>query len=93
MTFEWEDFKSLGMWVIVDRLADVILSYVEGCIVEIGMGVSTPMLAKLSKNFGVKHYAVDQSRGKCKRICADERVDGENFILNRSGHHSGLAIR
>jgi hypothetical protein len=69
------------MWIIIDRLADVILSYVEGCIVEIGLGNSTKILAKHAKNLGIKHYAVDKNGGKCRRIRRDPEIQHDGLIV------------
>lgn len=63
--------KAFRYWVIVDRLADVILANVEGCIVEIGVGLSTIVLAKHARKFGRKHYAVDKREHKCESIATD----------------------
>lgn len=46
-------------WVIVDRLTEIVLDNVPGCIVEIGIGQSTPILAKYALAFRRRHYACD----------------------------------
>jgi len=49
-------------WPVMDRLAEVVLTHIEGCIVEIGMGKhSTRIWAKHSKTFQRKFYACDSS--------------------------------
>jgi hypothetical protein len=75
----WWDRDTFHEWVIVDRLADIILYYVKGCVVEIGIGVSTKILAKHAKNAGVKHYAIDTDAGKCERF-------------EKKARHKGLVI-
>lgn len=64
----WDTTKEFHPWIIVDRLADIILYYVGGCVVEIGLGKSTYILAKHAKKAGVKHYGVDTSEKKCIRL-------------------------
>lgn len=52
-------------WIIVDRLADIILSNVKGCIVEIGIGISTVILSGHARDFKVKHYVCDSKESRC----------------------------
>jgi hypothetical protein len=70
-------------WIIVDRLADVILRYVGGCIVEIGLGYSTKMLAKHARNLGIKHYAVDVKRSKCRMVEKNPECQHDGLIVYR----------
>lgn len=51
--------QKMENWIIVKRLAEVVLSHVKGCIVEIGIGESTPILAELALRFKRRHYACD----------------------------------
>jgi len=51
-------------WVIMDRLAEVILTHRRECIVEIGMGASTAILAKHAKIAKVKLYSCDNNPRK-----------------------------
>ena len=51
-------------WVIIDRLAGIILENCKGCIVEIGMGTSTPMLVEHAKKFKVILYSCDIDENK-----------------------------
>ena len=53
-------------WIILDRLADVILANVDGCIVDIGIGSSTKVLIKYAKKFNVQHYSCDINVKKCE---------------------------
>lgn len=53
------EYKYRKGWVILDRLVDIILANVEGCIVEIGMGTSTSILAECAEDAGVKLYGCD----------------------------------
>ena len=68
-----------NIWVVIDRLADVILDNVEGCIVEIGIGASTLVLAKHAEEMGVKLYGCDK-RGRV-RLWAMENIDYDGFIV------------
>lgn len=51
--------KDIRDWVVLDRLADIILEGVDGCIVDIGMGLSTIVLGRHAVNFGRVQYSVD----------------------------------
>ncbi len=54
----------MSNWIIMDRLVEVVLSHIPGCIVEIGIGESTAVLAKWALMFRRRHYACDVSTGK-----------------------------
>lgn len=70
-------------WIIVDRLADIILQNVKGCIVEIGMGSSTLLLSKYAKKFGINHWACDKKDTRCKWMC--DNIEYEYFFpFNKS---------
>jgi len=53
-------------WVILDKLTDVILANVNGCIVDIGIGSSTKILNKHAKKFNILHYSCDINAKKCE---------------------------
>lgn len=48
-------------WVILESLIEPILTNRNGCIVEIGMGASTPMFAKYAQQHKVKLYSCDKN--------------------------------
>ena len=79
MDYWWDD--AFHPWEIVDRLADVILHYVGGCIVEIGLGYSTRILVKHARNFGVKHYAVDIRAKACRSIKNAPKCQYDGLII------------
>jgi hypothetical protein len=74
-------------WVILDRLTDIILYYVGGCIVEIGLGKSTKVLAKCAREAGVKHYAIDKSSSRCRGIEEDVECQHDGLII-----YNGLSL-
>ncbi len=80
-TLDWWDQKAFPPWVIMDRLADIILSYVGGCIVEIGLGKSTFVLSRHAKNFGVKHYAIDTSQRKIDEVLKSGECDHDGLVI------------
>jgi len=53
-------------WDLLDKLVEVILKNVEGCVVEIGLGTSTVILNKYAVQNNKKHYCCDISMTKCK---------------------------
>ncbi len=77
----WWWQKVYKEWIIVERLADVILHFVKGCIVEIGVGHSTVILGRQSKRLGIKHYAIDTDSGKCKNIEDNPKIMHDNMII------------
>jgi hypothetical protein len=77
----WWDERIFHSWIILDRLADIILTYVGGCIVEIGIGLSTPILANHARNLGIRHYAVDTDKKKCKRASKRPDMKHDNLIV------------
>jgi len=46
-------------WIVLDSLADLILENVDGCIVDIGIGKSTKILAEYAVKYKRKHYSCD----------------------------------
>lgn len=68
-------------WIVVERLGDIVLSNVEGCIVEIGMGYSTIVLSQLAKKHNRKHYACDIKETKCIWAKESTEVAQENLII------------
>lgn len=51
--------RNIKDWVVLDRLADIVLEGVYGCIVDIGMGLSTIVLGRHAVNYSRRHYSVD----------------------------------
>lgn len=49
-------------WIILDRLADIVLQNVDGAIVDIGMGMSTVVLAEYAEKYDRNHYSCDISK-------------------------------
>lgn len=52
-------------WIIIERLAKTILKNVEGCIIEIGIGRSTPIFIEFATEFKREHYCFDMLEKKC----------------------------
>jgi hypothetical protein len=77
----WWDKSVFHHWIIIDRLADIILHYVKGCIVEIGIGRSSTLLIEHARKAGVKHYAVDISAKRCEWIKENARVEYDGLIV------------
>lgn len=67
------DVPIMQGWVILDRLVDVILHHRPGCVVEIGAGISTGILAKHAQAAGVKMYS-------CDIFPKVEKIYDEHFI-------------
>ncbi|MHA2055617.1 MAG: class I SAM-dependent methyltransferase [Candidatus Hodarchaeales archaeon] len=57
---------SVEDWAIMDVLTPIILSHVKGCIVEIGIGWSSIVFAKHSKDLNVKFYSCDKKKARCE---------------------------
>ena len=49
-------------WIILDALVGIILFYRKGCVVEIGVGSSTDILAKHAKKANVPLYTCDLNK-------------------------------
>lgn len=67
--------RTFGEWIIISRLADIILHNVQGCIVDIGMGLSTIILADYAMAFNRKQYSCDRNPGIIKWIHAPLHKD------------------
>jgi len=51
-------------WVVLDRIAEIVLYNVRGCIVEIGIGRSTLVLENLARKYNRVFYTVDRRGSK-----------------------------
>lgn len=56
------------MWVVLDRLSDIILAHNKGCIVEIGIGYSSEILLKHAIALNRKFYTCDISKTRCDEL-------------------------
>jgi len=70
--------KNEKEWVVLDLLSGLILENVEGCVVDIGIGLSTKVLAKYSEKFGREHYSCDISKKVIRRYGGCSH--GKHFI-------------
>jgi len=52
--------KNKREWIILDRLCDPILSAVEGPIVDLGIGMSTRVLAYYAQKYDREQYSCDK---------------------------------
>ncbi|HUS49675.1 MAG TPA: hypothetical protein VMZ91_05890, partial [Candidatus Paceibacterota bacterium] len=78
--------KSKQYWIILDRLADVILKHVKGCIVDIGVGHSTYVLAAHAKKLKIKQYSVDNNKYRCDNLKKNITHDN-HFIYNQKSYN------
>ena len=67
-------------WRIIVALGDIILKNVEGSLLEIGLGRSTPIFLKFAKDFNRDLYCFDIVERKCQ--WAEER--GAKVFLGNS---------
>jgi len=67
----WSDGR-LPEWMILDRLTPIILSFAEGCVVDIGMGDTTEILLRHTQSLGRRHYSIDTDGRKCARYQESE---------------------
>ena len=63
--------KEMDGWPLLDAIVPIVLFYRPHCIVEIGAGESTPVLAKIAERYGVKLYSCDKSPRKNKTYFKD----------------------
>ena len=68
-------------WIIMDRISDIILANVDGCVVDIGMGFSTIVLAKHAKAFGRTQYSVE-ARKKRAKWYKSQNLHSKHIIVN-----------
>ena len=52
-------------WTIIQQLGDPILSHVDGCIFEVGIGKSTLVLKKFADEFKRDLYSMDMNASRC----------------------------
>ena len=55
-------------WIILHYLTEVVLAHIKGCIVEIGIGESTKILAGHAEKNKINFYTCDLNRN-CRKFC------------------------
>ena len=65
----------LGEWIVLDRLTDIILKYVDGCIIDIGIGETTLVLLKHSKLFDRTHFSIDKRQMVCDWLTKEHSLN------------------
>ena len=73
-------------WIVLDRITEIVLENVKGCIVEIGCGLSTMVLAEYAKNYDRVLYTVDKRISKCDWI--KENVEYDKVIINNQSSNN-----
>jgi len=63
-------------WVLLDRLLPAILFHRDGCLVEIGVGVSTFFMCKHAYDFERTLYSIDINSQKLKRNSYKKLYEG-----------------
>ena len=74
-------FHRMNGWVILEALVPIIVFWRRKCIVEIGAGESTPVLARIAEDYGVKMYSCDKSPRK-KQILFPNHVFIQKFSVD-----------
>lgn len=59
-----DQFTAMNGWSMLKALADIILFFRPFCVVELGAGLSTPVLANAAEKMGVKMHTVDKKPEK-----------------------------
>lgn len=67
-------------WVVLDRLLPVILFHRDGCLVEIGVGVSTFFMCKHGFDFNRTVYSVDMNSEKLKKYAYTRLYNGHKPV-------------
>jgi len=67
-------------WIIIEKLGEEVLANVKGCLFEIGIGKSTPILKKLADSFERDLYCFD----KQEKLCKWAKEQGCKVYLGRS---------
>jgi len=57
-------FQGMNGWVLMREIVKVVLFYRPYCVVEVGAGISTAVLAHVAEEAGVKLYSCDKSPRK-----------------------------
>ena len=82
-----------GRWVILETLAEIILSCRRGCVVEIGAGSSTLILAKLAEKEKVHLYTCDLGKDIPPIFNGHFHFHGSSFdFINQFDHHPSVVF-
>lgn len=74
--------RSEKEWIVLDRLADIILENVDGCVIDIGMGKSTYVLARHAKKFNRIQYSCEVQQKIIDKFCPDGKLHDNHIIYN-----------
>lgn len=74
--------RHIKEWIVVDRLADIILTNVKGCVFDVGIGPSTYVLAKHAEKFGVNQYTCEITERFIERFCPNGGIHDNHTIYN-----------
>lgn len=69
-------------WVVLDTLCDLILSNVEGYIIDLGVGMSTIVLADYAIKYNRVQYTVDRRQDRLRFYC-NQGLHGQHILLNK----------
>lgn len=77
-------------WILLDALLPVILHHREGCLVEIGIGLSTFFMCKHGQTYGREVYSIDLNSEKTQRYNYNKVFEGHKVIWQDSRKVSKL---
>ena len=67
--------RGLAKWEVVDKLSDIALRHCEGCLVEIGIGFSTYVLAQRARKAERTLYSCDLPGKRTKKLFDDHVIN------------------
>jgi len=72
-------------WIVLDMLSSFILDNVNGCIIDLGVGLSTQVLADYAIKHQRKQYTVDRRQDRLEFFCGNGLH--ENHVLLKGKSH------
>jgi hypothetical protein len=73
--------RNKNEWVVLDRLSDLILRGVEGCVVDIGIGYSTVVLAKHAAKFDREQYSCDYDQAVIDKYIPEKKLHPRHIVV------------
>jgi hypothetical protein len=73
-------------WIVLERVGEIVLNNVKGCVIELGGGVSTPIMMELAKKFDRNFYTCDSRGSICDWIRGNVKYEKINVMHQNSWH-------
>jgi hypothetical protein len=73
-------------WIVLERVGEIVLNNVQGCVLELGGGKSSWVMVELARKFDRKFYMCDSSPYTCQQVRDGVKYEKMEIIRDNSTH-------